>query len=87
MLPFLKPKITTSVVIAKHKPEGGLEPLHEEGHEMPELVGAAEELISAVHSKDAHAVAEALKSAFEICEMYPHEEGKHIEEEEEEGAY
>lgn len=79
MLPFLKPKKMSSVIIAKIKPEGKIEPSHEEGEEMPELIGAAESLISAVHSKDANAVAECLKAAFEICDSYPHEEGEHIE--------
>lgn len=79
MLPFLKPKKITSIIIAKHKPEGGIEPMHEEDEEMPELVGAAESLISAVHSKDAKAVAEALKAAFEVCDAYPHQEGEHVE--------
>jgi hypothetical protein len=80
MLPFLKPKKQASVVVVKHHAEGGLEPLHEEGEMHPALIGAAEALISAVHAKDAHEVAEALQAAFEICEMYPHVEGEHIEE-------
>lgn len=81
MLPFLKPKKLSAIIIHKTKPEGGTEPMHEEGEEMPELVGAAENLISAVHAKDAHATAEAIKAAFEICESYPHYEGEHKGEE------
>jgi|WetSurSiteA1Bulk_404760.scaffolds.fasta_scaffold162563_2 hypothetical protein len=41
------------------------------------LESAAEELIEAIHSNDAAGVAEALKSAFEILDSGPHEEGEH----------
>lgn len=74
-LPFLKPRKLASVIIAKVKPEGNVEPMHEEGDEQPELMGVAESLISAVHAKDAAAVAEALRAAIEICESYEHDEG------------
>ena len=40
---------------------------------------AAEDLISAIHSKNVKGVKEAIKAAFELCELYPHEEGPHIE--------
>lgn len=43
------------------------------------LDSAAEDLISAVHSKNTKLVSEALRAAFEICELYPHKEGPHIE--------
>lgn len=68
MLPFLKPKKMSAVIIAKTKPEGGVEPMHEEGEQMPEMVGIAEALISAIHSKDANAVAEALHAAMDCYE-------------------
>ncbi len=42
------------------------------------LESAAEDLISAVHSKDVKAVASALKAAFEMCDSQPHEEGEHV---------
>ncbi len=38
---------------------------------------AAEDLISAIHSKNIKGVAEALKAAFELCDAQPHEEGPH----------
>jgi hypothetical protein len=74
MLPFLKERKIASVLVAKRSPEG-------EETTMPEvdegLMAAAEDLIRAVHSKDAHAVASALKAAFEISDSQPHEEGPH----------
>jgi hypothetical protein len=73
MLPFLKPKKLSAIIIAKTKPEGGVEPIAEEGEQTPEMVGIAEQLISAINSKDANAVAEALQAAHE-CAMYAHEE-------------
>jgi len=73
MLPFLKLKQEgSSSEPVEHKmrepdDDDNYNPLH----------AAAEDLISAVHSKSVKAVAEALKAAFEICESEPHEEGPH----------
>lgn len=57
----------------------------EEDDEMMEdhsehLVAIAKDLIDAVHSKDAEAVAELLEEAFEVCDAAPHVEGPHEEE-------
>lgn len=71
MLPFLKNKQEGSM-------SGPVEPIkreHDEDYDM--LESAAEDLISAVHSKDVKAVASALKAAFEMCDSQPHEEGPH----------
>lgn len=76
MLPFLNPRKSAGVIIAKRVGDK-TEPMHEEGEPEPGLMAAAEDLISAVHMKDAKAVAEAFKAAFEVCESYPHEEGPH----------
>lgn len=38
------------------------------------LLAAAEELISAIHAKDEHAVSEAFKAMFTMLEAAPHEE-------------
>lgn len=70
MLPFLAPKKTVSVIMAKRKPDGPMEDMHEEGESHPELLMAAEDLIRAVHGKDAHAVADALEHAFYVCDSY-----------------
>jgi len=80
MLPFLQPKKAAAVMIAKRKPSGSIEPMHEEGEQDPGLMSAAEDLISAVHAKDAKGVADALKAAFEMADSEPHVEGPHIEE-------
>lgn len=63
MLPFLKANKMASVIMAKTKPEGGISDQGEEGEHSPELLSAAEDLISAVHMKDSKAVADALLSA------------------------
>jgi hypothetical protein len=44
------------------------------------LESAGQDLIDAVKSGDAKLVAAALRSAFQICDLEPHEEGPHTEE-------
>lgn len=73
MLPFLQPRKQAGVIIAKRKPEGGIEPMHEEGEHEPGLMAAAEDLISAVHAKDAKGVADAMKAGYECCSYGPSE--------------
>lgn len=80
MLPFLKAKPAGSVVIHKTKSDGDMMPEKEEGGHPPELISASEDLIKAVASKDATAVADALYAAFTFCDSEPHFEGPHIEE-------
>lgn len=69
MLPFLKPKPMGSVVVAVK--DDKLKPSHDESSHPPELMAAAEDLISAVGSKDAKAVADAMYAAYEVCASYP----------------
>lgn len=64
MLPFLQPKKLSAVIMASHKPNGSVEPENEEGEHTPELMGASEDLISAIHSKDAKAVADAITACY-----------------------
>lgn len=78
MLPFLQPKKQASVIMAKRVGDK-TEPMHEEGEHDPGLMSAAEDLISAVHSKDAKAVAGALKAAWEVCDSYEGEESEPFE--------
>lgn len=80
MLPFLKAKPAGSVVVYKTKSDGDSMPEKEEGGHPPELISAAEDLIKAVASKDASAVADAIYAAFSYCDSEPHIEGPHIEE-------
>ncbi len=78
MLPFLKPKPQTGIIVETRKSDGGSKP--DESEENHGLTACAEDLIRAVHAKDAKAVASALQAAFEVCESYPHEEGEHTNE-------
>lgn len=73
-LPFLKAKQVAAVIVAHRKPDGSIEVDHEEGEPAPGLMSAAEDLISAVHMKDAKAVAEALQSA--MAGINPEEESE-----------
>lgn len=68
MLPFMQPNKSASVIMAKRKPDGSQEVIKEEGEHSPGLMAAAEDLTSAVHMKDAKAVASALMAAFQIMD-------------------
>jgi hypothetical protein len=46
------------------------------------MEAVAHDLVRAIHARDAKAVAEALKAAFEIADREPHEEGPHTNEKE-----
>lgn len=74
MLPFLKPRKQGSVVAVVTKPDGSNESMGPVDEHDPAFMSAADDLISAIHSKDSKAVADALKAAFTICEAYPHKE-------------
>ena len=76
MLPFLKNKHEGSI---SETPDH-IKREHDEDSQEAEydmLESAAEDLISAVHSKDVKAVCSALRAAFEMMESQPHEEGPH----------
>jgi hypothetical protein len=77
-LPFLKPKSVAALIIAHRKSNGSIQDSHMEGEPMPELIQAAEDLMSAFNNKDARGVAMAIQSAFELIDSMPHSEGEHI---------
>jgi hypothetical protein len=83
VLPFLKPKAVAGLIIAQRKPDGTKEELHSEGNEDAGLEACAEDLIRSIHSKDAKGVMEAMKAAFQLMELQPHEEVDH----DEDGSY
>lgn len=78
MLPFLKPKIQTGIVIQKTRASDG-EPaeMTEESGDDQDMVAAAEDILRAVSTKDAVLLAKAIKAAFDIYEAQPHEEADH----------
>lgn len=75
-----------AIILGKMKPKHEAEE-HAEEHPEAALHACAEELIDAVHAKDAAGVADALKAFFHIADAMPHEEGRHVSEEEEHGEY
>lgn len=74
MLPFLKRNKEASASI----PEETIKREPDEESEYDGLESCAQELIDAVHSKDAKAVCTALRSAFELMDSEPHIEGEHL---------
>lgn len=85
MLPFLKKKQQAGIIVKERQPNGSIEHSmdKEESNEDQGLIAAAQDLINAINSKDAKAVSQALQAAFEICDALPHEEGEHINENDE----
>lgn len=82
MLPFLKPKSVSGLIVQKRKSDGSQEmPQDPQEQDSSGLEACAEDMIRAFHTKDAKALASAFQSAFEICDSQPHEEGPHIESE------
>lgn len=67
MLPFLKPKKAGSVIKASYG-EGGMVNEGEEGEHSMGSMAAAEDLISAIHAKDAKGVADAMKAHHDMME-------------------
>lgn len=73
MLPFLKKQQEASV------PNIPDTVTRKSDHSIYDILeSCAEELIMAVHNQDVKGVATALRSAFDIMENEPHEEGPHI---------
>lgn len=66
MLPWLKPKPQTGLIVENRKPDGDLAESHSEGNEDAGLSQCAADLIRAVGAKDEAGVASALKAAFDI---------------------
>lgn len=79
MLPFLAPKKMAVTIMAKTKPDGGIQNEHKEDDHHPELMAIAEGLIKAIHGKDANAVSDSFLKLFKHAEMMPHKEIEHEE--------
>ncbi len=75
-LPFLKPRNLVTVLMAKRKPEGGVESTDEPDSSYEGLMAASEQLIKAIDAKDAKAVCEALKDAFTLLDNDDEEESE-----------
>lgn len=73
-LPFLDKRKVAGLIIAKRKPDGSTEEMHTEGDENAPIMSCADDLISAVHAKDASGVAAAMRAAFEILDSEPPKE-------------
>lgn len=69
ILPFMKPKMQTGVIVSTRKPDEI--PKDESSPDDSGLEVCAQDIISALESKDAKKLAAAIKSAFQICEASP----------------
>jgi hypothetical protein len=70
-----------SSLMARRKPEGGIEAPSEEApaeDANESLHSASADLLAAFHAKDVKAISAALKAAFQICDSEPHSEGEHV---------
>lgn len=76
MLPFIKKSKEASVAVPSQSVERKPDDESEEAFDSLEMV--AQDLIDAMQSKDAKLLALALRSAFQICDLEPHEEGEHV---------
>ena len=81
-LPFLdKKRIAASLAM---KMKEGAPTMEESQEDQDEQVNAIEycmeDLITAIHNKDAKAAAQAFKDCFDVLDSMPHEEGPHTEE-------
>lgn len=74
MLPFLK----NSKEASGGSPAEPISRKPDEESDYDMLEAAAEDLISAMHSKNVKATCEALRAAIQLCDMEPHEEGEHV---------
>lgn len=76
-LPFLdKKRIAGSIMETVRKPKSEEPEKKEELEISEELMAIAEDLISAVHAKNAKNVAIAMKAAFLVLENEPHQENE-----------
>lgn len=73
MLPFLKNTKEASM----SEDADPVKRKSDDGEDYDSLEVAAQDLCDAIHSKDSKAVAEALRAAFQICDLEPHEEFDH----------
>jgi hypothetical protein len=81
VLPFLKHKQqgNAGLIVKMRAPDE--KPDSEDSEDKDAAIHAcAQDLITAIHSKDVKLVAEAIRSAFEILDEMPHEEGEHTNE-------
>lgn len=82
MLPFLKKKDTpgaAGVIIKRRQPDEKPEGEDSQDDKDAAIHAASQDLISAIQSNDVKGVSEAIRSAFEILDSMPHEEGEHVE--------
>lgn len=81
MLPFLKDKKEAGMSTKPELDKIDRKPDEEEDEDhdvVDSLEGAMQELHSALNAKDYSGAAEIFRSAFELMDSEPHEEGEHI---------
>jgi hypothetical protein len=82
LLPFLHKKLIGGggLIVERIKADKPNEDSPEEDSNEEAIRACARDLIEAIHSRDEKGVTDAIKSAFEILDSMPHDEGEHIEE-------
>jgi hypothetical protein len=76
-LPFLKQKPVAGLIINHRQPDGNIEEKQEKEDGGAGLHACCEDILRAVKANDAAHLAEALRSAFQVMEMEPHDEAGH----------
>ena len=79
-IPFLEKRKVAGLIIQRRTPDGGHEDTPE-NHSEDGLRSCAQDLIKAVQTGNEERVAKALRDAFEILDSEPHEEGPHMNDE------
>lgn len=74
MLPFLQKKNQTGLLVTQRSPDGSNSPVENQEPESDDIEACAQELIAAVHAKDAPAAARAIRDAFSILQSEPESE-------------
>lgn len=85
LLPFLKKRQETGIsgIIQKTREPDETSETADQPDSKAAIKSAAKALIEAIHSRNVDGVADAIQNAFDIADSLPHEEGPHINEEQE----
>lgn len=72
------------MIVKNRHPSGSIDEMHESAPSEDPLESCASDLINALEHKDKSLLAQALRNAFDILDSEPHEEGEHLNENDQE---